>query len=151
MRNPLLRILAALVIGVWSPLCCCQVTALIGTACRSIAEAPVAKAGCCSKCHEESKQRDGDHSNDPKGSPLSECPSCPSCQGTSSGAGLKAESTSPAIERACDTAAVIVAVVLHDQPRMGAMVRPILPSWWGDPPFVRANREALRWQCALIV
>ncbi|MBX3392756.1 MAG: hypothetical protein KF787_08920 [Phycisphaeraceae bacterium] len=146
MRHPLLRILVALLIGVWSPLCCCQAMALAGNVCEGTHQI---KTDSC--CHEESHPGEDETPANHGGSLPVDCPSCPSCQGTSGGAGLTAEAKLPTLEQKWNALATIALAVLFDLPQSDEVISLGRPPWWNDPPFVKANREALRWHCALIV
>lgn len=152
MRHPLLRILVALLIGVVTPVCCCQAMAFAGSLCAG-RNASVAKAGSC--CHEcpgdpTSDQQQNAPGNDHPGLP-GECPSCPSCQGTSGGTGAKVEASLPVFEKVWNALATIAFALLWNLPPLEAQAAIAPPVWAGDPPFLKANREALRWHCALLV
>jgi hypothetical protein len=152
MRHPLLRILVALIIGVVTPVCCCQAMALAGSICDG-RHAVVTKADSC--CHECPDGRASDHRQEAPSDeqpPLpGDCPSCPSCEGTSGGTGAKAEVNLPVFEKVWNALATIAVVVLWSLPPLEAQVAPAPPGWAADPPFLKANREALRWHCALLV
>ncbi len=150
MRQPLLRILVALLLGMWIPLCCCQAMALAGDACGST-PTPQAKAdSCCQGCHAAPSDQESTPDDDKRSLP-SDCTSCPSCQGTSAGAGLTVETKLPTLEQNWNAAAAMALVVLTDLPKPDAAISPGLPSRWDDRLFIKANREAQRWFCALIV
>lgn len=152
MRHPLLRILVALFIGVITPLCCCVVQAVAENACGGQHSAAVELASCCNGCSTQpgSDQDQDDPTEEPPSSP-EKCPSCPSCQGTSGGTGAKAEIRVPAIEQVLDALATIALAAFWNLPPLDAEAAPPLPGWASDPPFLKANREALRWHCALLV
>lgn len=150
MRQPLLRILVALIIGMWIPLCCCQAMALAGDACGST-PTPQAKAdSCCQGFLAAHSDQESIPDDDERSLP-GDCTSCPSCQGTSAGAGLTLEAKPPTLEQKWNTAAATALLVLSDLPRPDAAISPGLPSCWDDRLFIKANREAQRWFCALIV
>jgi hypothetical protein len=156
MRHPLLRILVALLIGVVTPLCCCQAALLVGSACDGKHLVAVEMDSCCGGCstetasHRASDPQPDDSNEEPPLSP-DECPSCPSCQGTSGGTGVKAESRLPAFEQQWDALATFSLAVLWTIPTPDARVVPLSPGWALGPPHLKANRDALRWHCALVV
>ncbi|MGD9688403.1 MAG: hypothetical protein AB7K52_04455 [Phycisphaerales bacterium] len=152
MRHPVLRILVALFIGVVSPLCCCQVMELTGSACGGTHEVTAKSESCCSGCssdpapiHDQQAPADDDEHSPGK------CPSCPSCQGTSVGAGVKFESKTPVLNHQLHALATLALAVVWNPPLPAAQAVPSLPAWAFDPPYLKANREALRWHCALLV
>jgi hypothetical protein len=151
MRHPLLRILVALLIGVVTPLCCCQAMAIVGSGCGLGHAAASVSDACCGGCKDGSESGEGDAPVEPSTPHPSDCPSCPSCQGTASGPGLKADATLPTIEQAWNAIATCALAVVLDLPEADDAAHHGRPSWWRDPPCIRANREALRWHCALIV
>jgi hypothetical protein len=152
MRHPLLRILVALLIGVVTPLCCCQAMALAGSICDGRHSAVSNGDSCCHECPRDpapDQQQDAptnDHSEPP-----GECPSCPSCQGTAGGTGAKAEASLPVFEELSNGLSTIALAVLWSLPPLEVHDAPAPPGWAADPPFVKANREALRWHCALLI
>jgi hypothetical protein len=156
MRHPLLRILVALLIGVVTPLCCCQAALLVGSACDGQHLVAAEIDSCCGGCSTETASRPAsdrpqDDPNEDQPPSPGECPSCPSCQGTTGGTGAKAESRLPAFEQQWDALATFALAVLWTFPTPDAKVLPISPGWALDPPHLKANREALRWHCALVV
>lgn len=163
MRHPLLRILVALLIGVISPLCCCQAAALVGGGCGGGHEIAAKVESCCGGCSGKAESGEeqtpaplptdapSDVPSDDHHGPPGKCPSCPTCQGTSAGAGAKAEATLPAFEPQWNALATISLAVLWDLPTLGTTTEAAPPGWAIDPPHLRANRAALRWYCALIV
>ncbi len=156
MRHPLLRILVALLIGVVTPLCCCQAALLVDSACDGNHLVAAETDPCCGGCSTETASRQAsdpqrDHSNEEQPLSPDECPSCPSCQGTSGGTGVKAESRLPAFEQQWDALATFALAVLWTIPNPDAKVLPLSPGWALGPPYLKANREALRWHCALVV
>lgn len=151
MRYPPLRILLALLIGVWSPLCCCQAKALAGIACSPSLAAEAATDSCCHECNDESVPSDDDWPDEHGGSPPGDCHSCPSCRGISVGAGLQTESKLSMDEQGWNALATLALPVLHGHPRPDDAIVASRPSWWESPPHVRANRDVQRWHCALIL
>ena len=152
MRHPLLRILVALFIGVIAPLCCCTVQALAGNLCGGTHEVSVQSDSCCHGCSgdptsSDEQQTPTDHDEHAPG----KCPSCPSCQGTAVGAGVKFEARGLALEQQFHALATLALAVLWELPPLDARAAPSLPGWASAPPFLKANREALRWHCALLV
>ncbi len=151
MRHPLLRILVALLIGVVTPLCCCQAMALAGSLCNGRQAAATELGSCCHECPLDpaSDQRQTPTDDQP---PLpGECPSCPSCQGTSGGTGAKSEASLPAFEQQWHASAMVAIAVVWNFSNPGPEATPSQPRWTADPPHLKANREALRWHCALLV
>ena len=152
MRHPLLRILVALLIGLVTPLCCCQAMAMAGGGCGDRHEVAPAPDACCHGCSQDSapdRQRSkptGDDSSAP-----GKCPSCPSCQGTSSGTGMKADVRLPAFEQQWNVlvASALASLGMIETPQ--CVLAPSPPVWALGPPHLKANREALRWHCALVV
>lgn len=173
MRHPLLRILVALFVGVWSPLCCCQAALLAGTSCptdgsartsHSNDESPAERPLCCSKegCGQQRGVEAG-RSADPESGPFDghtptdrpECPSCPACRGDAAGSGLlnaepkperHSESESPGFVNA-----VALATGLKFECTLGA------GGGWGVRlrdgalAHLHTNRDAQRWHCALVI
>lgn len=170
MRHPLLRILVALLIGVVTPLCCCQAAALAGGACSGGHVSTAVSDSCCGgcdsgagsderpaeqPCSDQSQDDQQDQSQDQpcqdQPSHPGKCPSCPSCQGTSSGTGVNAEARLPAFEQQWNALATFTLTVLWtiDAPETNLASRP--PGWAKSPPHLKANRDAQRWHCALLV
>lgn len=152
MRHPLLRILVALLIGVVTPLCCCQATAIVGSGCGEPHTAAIKPNSCCNGCADDpaSKQhRDAPTDNEPPAP--GKCPSCPSCDGTPAGTAINVEARLPAFEHDWDVIATLALAVLWDLPSLETRVTASPPGWASDPPFLKANREAQRWYCALVV
>jgi len=160
MRHPFFRVLVALLIGVWSPLCCCQAMTLVGRACESTASDVVAQSTCCPNCPTETSEATEDESRPPASAPDNgqsthpdDCPSCPSCQGLSGGVGLNVEAELPTFEQQWSAIATIALAVILELPWTDEMMVRGRPPWpwggWGSPPHVKANRDAQRWHCAL--
>ena len=84
-------------------------------------------------------------------SPPEECPSCPSCQGTAAGTGAKIEARLLALEKQSDVIATLTLGATWNLPFREARTVTYMIGLVADPPFIRANREALRWHCALLV
>lgn len=152
MRHPLLSILVALFIGVIAPLCCCQFAVLTGAACGEVHGVAAQPDSCCRGCSgdptpRDEKQTPTDHDEHTPG----ECPSCPSCQGTAVGTGVKFEAKVSALDQQLHALATIALAVLWELPPLDARAAPSWPGWASNSPFLRANREALRWHCALLV
>jgi hypothetical protein len=170
MRHPLLRILVALLIGVVTPLCCCQAAALAGGACAGKHVAAAESDSCCGgrvgetrtdegpaeqPCQDQPRDDSQDQSQDrpdhDQPSPPGKCPSCPSCQGTSAGTGISAEARLPAFEQQWNALATFALAVLWTMEAPEALVAPHPPGWAHYPPHLKANRDAQRWHCALLV
>lgn len=153
MRNPLLHILVALLVGVVAPLCCCQAMAVAGVVCEgqhaAAIEAVTIEADSCCEEH-PGDPRSGQETDDQPPSP-EKCLTCPSCQGTSGGTSMKAEVNLLSSEQAWNALATIALAVMWDLPPLEAGAAEAPPGWTDTPPFLRANREALRWHCALLV
>ena len=149
MRHPLIRILVALLIGVCTPLCCCQAMALARTACESTLDPQEKSAACCQSCHAQPSSNEESAPEDHEGSLPRDCPSCPSCQGASDEAALKVEAKFSTLDQELNAIATIAFLVLSDLPMPDPAMIAGLPSWRGDRLFIKANREALRWFCAL--
>lgn len=64
---------------------------------------------------------------------------------------MKAETRLPAVANEPDAAASLVLAALLDVAHPNAAVGAERRSWSSDPPFVRANRDLLRWHCALTI
>ncbi|MBX3404425.1 MAG: hypothetical protein KF699_13520 [Phycisphaeraceae bacterium] len=149
MRHPLLHTLVALLIGVVTPLCCCEAMAFAGSVFGGQHGPAPETTSCGHECPGDSAsdQQQEVPSDDQQPSP-GECPSCPSCQGTSGGTGVKAEANLPVFEKVWNALATTAVAVLWNLPPLAAQS---MPGWASDPPFLRANREALRWHCTLLV
>ncbi len=152
MRHPLLRILVALLIGVVSPLCCCRAMAVVGTPCGGAHVAAVESESCCGGCVGDPASEQGREApTDERPHAPGECPSCPSCDGVAGGAAAKVESKLPAFEPQPEWLAAVTVAVLWNLPPLDLTSAVRSPGWASDPPFLKANREALRWHCALLV
>ena len=152
MRHPLLRILVALLIGIIMPLCCCQAASFVGGHCSGIVEAAQIVDSCCHESEDESSappDNDGTERNAPQ--PAETCPSCPSCQGSVAGNGAKSEATIPSFKSQWDALATFAFAIVWNSLLGEAQAPSVPPGWRSDPPFLRANRDAQRWYCALIV
>ncbi len=156
MRHPLLRILVALLIGVITPLCCCQAAAIAGGACDRSPAATQALDSCCGGCPADpASNRTPDKSEDEPGNDQqpnpSNCKSCPSCQGTSGGTGNIAEARLPVLKLEWNTLATLAIAIswATDAPEPKPARRP--PGWADSAPYLKANRDAQRWHCALLV
>lgn len=151
MRHPLLHILLALFIGVWSPLCCCQASALAGTVCGGTHFKAPEQDSCCSNCADESQSSEHNAPTNDNRSLPRECPSCPSCQGLASGVMLRAEAKLPTFEQELNFVATIVLSTITSLPRLENSIIPSHALWWASPPHIKANREIQRWHCALTI
>ena len=164
MTSPFLRIVLALVIGLWSPLCCCQAAmvagALTGTpgdctgSNKKTAASPI-KVGCCDHCGDEpSNPGSSDHSSstnhDRSPGDRSPCNDCPGCQGTLGLSRLdKADTAMQALALAM---AVLVIVVPVDLPlTLPTVTLPFWPRLPDHLPLYAGGRSLLRWHCALVV
>ena len=157
MRHPTFRILIALLMVACAPLCCCQANSWLGfvrgTAQTSIANTADAsdadEASCCELCIKRKSEPPKHHDNGQ--TPCeSGCKVCPSCQGVAGGSGLDGHIKPPQFD----------ATELLPPPFRWAVVcfllepsdTQLIPSHDGSTcVHLRANRELLRWQCALIV
>lgn len=160
MRHPLLRVLLALLIGVVTPLCCCQAAALAGGACSgwnvAVAESDSCGGGCpdgpaSDPCPDRSQDQSRDRPDHDQPSPPGKCTSCPSCQGTSAGTVINAAARLPAFEQQWNALATFALAVLWTMEAPEALVAPHPPGWAHYPPHLKANRDAQRWHCALLV
>lgn len=152
MRHPLLRILVALLIGVITPLCCCQATAMVGSGCDGPHAVAIEPDSCCNGCDDDpASQQDRDAPTDNEQPAPGKCPSCPSCDGTSAGTAINVEARLPAFEHDWDVIATLALAVLWDLPSLETRVTASSPGWASDPPFLKSNREAQRWYCSLVV
>ncbi len=151
MPHSLLRILVALLIGVWSPLCCCQAMMLAGSVCEISHSVAAVSDSCCHNCEDRPVSENEHPSSGLDGQHPSDCKSCPSCQGLSSGAGLKIEAGLASVEEQWNAIATIARDVFFHVPRRDDAIVPGRPLWWGSPPYVKANRETLLWHCALTI
>lgn len=146
MHHPLFHILIAMLVGVCSPLCCCQMTAMAGGACGAFESAESVADDCCRSSESQRPSEDDPSRSGREGSGSRDCQSCP---GASVDAGLTVDSRLPTLERRWNAIATIeVRVqfqlieadgksVLCDAPRRGR------------PPRVKSNRAVQRWHCAL--
>lgn len=162
MRHPTFRILIALLMAACAPLCCCQASSWLGfVRGTAAAAAPTLafssaedgsdgdKAPCCELCIKRSSQKRSQHENEQ--TPCeSGCKVCPSCQGVAGGSGLDGHVKVPQFNAGEILPppflwAVLCCVI---EPH-GVLISG--PARDGQPACARANRELLRWQCALIV
>ena len=159
MRHPLLRILVALLMGVVTPLCCCQAAAVAGGGCtRTQASAPEADTcggGCSGEtaCDRGSGESGDEPDSDRHPVPGS-CSSCPSCQGTSGGTGStggSAESRLPVFKQDWNGLETFSLELSWVTGAPESALVPRAPGWVQSPPYLKANRDAQRWYCALIV
>lgn len=165
--HPLLRILAAFLIGLWSPLCCCQSEVLLGSHCPSQDAAinappsasPKTKSCCGSgdSCGKQDRSRAPAQSQEPSTDPLSpatedsptSCNSCPSCL-TTAREGFARQSVET--ESASWISFSVPPATLWEPPSLHQLRHSdCKPSWPVEFHHLRANRSALRWHCALIV
>jgi len=162
MRHPLLRILVALLVGMITPLCCCRATAMLGTECGGwdARDARVARIqgiridSCCDRPgNARSNQTQDAPADDQQPSPehAPTCPACPSCNGTLTGTGINVENRSPVSEHEWDGIVTLALAMALECPPLQTQAVALLSGWVSDPPFLIANREALRWHCALLV
>jgi hypothetical protein len=149
MRHPLLRILAALLIGVWSPLCCCQASAWMGRSCSDRGHARAWGDESCGCCTDEAPSDDEPDCRFPEDGTRPGCPACPACQGSVGASGLIPSSKAQQYHMGIEA----IPMPAH---RSSATSLP-----WDDKlsiltpghssAHIRANRAALRWHCALNV
>lgn len=157
MRLPAIRVLIAVLLGLWSSLCCCQARAIIGQSCgggqatQFTQAAPGSPRSCCHS-HDEQRDRGGDN-HDPDGGDgdsQRKSPVCPSCQSPQGTAGPKLESGPQDWERARVAVVTFVLADILPAPEHAPLVLST-PGRDSTPAAPRANRDALRWHCALIV
>ncbi|HMN95710.1 MAG TPA: hypothetical protein PKC43_03460 [Phycisphaerales bacterium] len=151
MQGSLVRIILALLVGVWSPLCCCQAMALVGRACERGALRGAEAAGCCSRCAADDgvpASQDDAAPTRPADQLPGGCDSCPACLGAI-GIAVKLESLTMIPDAGSDERA---SVDPRPSPRQ-RIRRDDAGSLSGPRPSqsLRANRPALRWHCTLIV
>lgn len=151
MRHPLLRILVALLIGLWSPLCCCQAMTLAGSTCGDAVPEVASSDSCCQDLASSSSDAGDCESGQWDVPAPSDCSSCPSCQGTSGGAGLKVDSRLPSVSHEFNLVATLANTYVLSLPKPDEAVKPSARSWWRTPLHLRANRVSQRWHCALVV
>lgn len=125
--------------------------AMVGSACGGMLSPAAGAESCCHGCQDVSGVDEGESPIDPERSHQNDCPSCPSCKGPTTSALLNADAKPPTMEQDWSSIATPVLAVYLDSISCYQAVRPNRPSWWRDPPFVNANRDALRWHCALIL
>lgn len=158
MVHPVIRILVALLMAVWMPLCCCQAALLVGVACNveqplDVATAQPDSSGdeCCHRCQVAEPT---DLQNSPDSTPPSSttpCKSCDLCK-RAIGSGLDSTTKLTRAEQADATVPTITFVsALPDTFVQHAASSSSLDPRYSAPPHVRANRSALRWHCALMV
>lgn len=160
-RHPLLRMLVALLIGVVTPLCCCQAVAVAGGACSgghvAAVESDSGCGGCVGGARADKRSAEEPCPDQPRDDPQDrpshpgKCPSCPSCQGTSAGTGVNAEARLPAFEQQWNALATFALAVLWTIEAPETALAPRPPGWAKGPPHLKANRDAQRWHCALLV
>jgi hypothetical protein len=124
MRHPILRILAAIIIGLWSPMCCCQAADLLGSPCVPAPES------CCSGCHDSDQ-------------PEPAAP-CDDCHGTFMQAGIV-----PAPDHIPQPTALTP--VFFDTALFLSIPDAIAARHPAATPPPPAGRDLLRRHCALIV
>lgn len=157
MRHPTFRILIALLMVACAPLCCCQANSWLGFV-RGTAQSnltPVADAAdaddasCCELCIKRRNEKVRHH--DDQQSPCeSGCKVCPSCQGVAGGSGLDGYVKVPQF----DAAEILPPPFMWSV--LCGLLEPtdtlLVPPHDGSAcVHLRANRDLLRWQCALIV
>ena len=124
--------------------------AMAGDICDSRYSETTGSASCCHQCPgDPAPDQNQDSPTDNDSDTPGDCRSCASCQGTSGGSGAKAQVNLPAIEKVLNALATNTVAVLWGLPPLEAREAPTPPGWVADPPFLKANREALRWHCAL--
>ena len=147
------RILVALLMAVWMPLCCCQSAMLFGASCQmdlQIEESTGSVSSCCSgkvDVAEDSTCED----LDPNCHGLKSCKCCRIAK-RAIGSGLDAASSNPRFEQT--EVSLPIAHLASAIPDLGlaTTLSESLPFHdYAAPPALRANRAALRWHCALIV
>ncbi len=155
-RSPFIRTLVALLLAVaatFSPLCCCGTAAVFFGSCNAPAPAEEKKhaRSCC--CTDDAETTDQQPANPgrPEHTPgMPDCPACPSCQITSSDL-----SRGPAIQTKAQPTANDDYLPTDFAPR-GTPVRIAttsvhMPTGRDPSAYLKANRAALKWHCALTV
>jgi hypothetical protein len=153
-RHPLLRVLLALIFGLWSPMCCCRAMAMAGMPCGGAGETESAAVdGCCDESSDRSPAGEEPGSCPGDSAPGHDgCPSCPSCQGApgvSAGAGIKIDAGLEAAVQEWTPQPCVVWALLRREAGWLVSAGPARPPWRGVMPHVKANRDAQRWHCAL--
>lgn len=64
---------------------------------------------------------------------------------------MKVEARLPVSEPHWDAFSTLSLAALWELPSTALRVSPALPGWTLAPPFLKANRDAQRWHCALLV
>jgi hypothetical protein len=156
MRHPTFRILIALLMVACAPLCCCQASSWLGLVRGdSTAQPPIAaqsdadEAPCCKLCIARTPPKPKHHDNGQ--TPCeSGCKVCPSCQGVAGGSGLAGHVKVPHFDatEVLPPPCMWVVVCRLIEPTDMLLIP---PQDSGTSVHLRANRELLRWQCALIV
>lgn len=154
MRHPFLRILAALLIGLSWPACCCRASAMLGGVCGGTHEtaAQPDDEGCSDSCcgHKADDTPTDVPSQQPH-SPDAPCPSCPSCLGVVTSVGVPSQAKAD-LDVGLSLLNVAVCVPSDSLSCCSSSVTPLTTDGWTGPrPFLRSNRAAQRWHCALIV
>jgi len=154
MRHPLMRILVALLVGVWAPICCCRATTFLNTSCReTVAHATVSEESCCSRgCRTSTPEATPDHDPLHDGRlPPGGCKTCPSCVGSSGASGVLTGKDGPSKATAMNEVPAMLPAPIVVVRRGMPVAPPNTRNWSGDQGCQRANRSALRWHCALNV
>lgn len=163
MRHPLLRILVALIVGLWSPMCCCQAAMFIGGACPSCPRpetpAPEPEPECCcckhaptpapgSSCGDSPTQADSSpHQPDSK-HPCNSCPACKGSAATTASASAAISFHLPALQ--FDLFATLL-LANFDCPVFSPQLDRPTAQWSPRGCIPRESRDVLRRHCALIV
>ncbi len=149
MVHSTIRILAALLLAVWMPLCCCQTAMLFGSACEAeieLEERGDDGNGCCSRSHVEEESCD-------------EIPAHPAKPCKCFELGKRAveserESASKTVRFEQNEVLIPIAVLASMQSEFSvsaSLFESLSTRDFAAPPFIKANRALLRWHCALIV
>jgi len=165
MQRPLFHILLAFIVGVWSPLCCCQAALLVsdltgmpsrcGTS--GIADAIDSRpaAHCCGGCCGERDQQpmpsnDSDTRHEQSPCESTPCHDCPACQGTVGIPNGTVDSSSAlksiAYQFAIPAPTTLSTWSVAPHPFPAVVGKPVDHSGRGD-----GGRAILRLHCALLV
>jgi hypothetical protein len=138
-------ILMILVVGLWSPLCCCQAGLLAasiggGTDGLTAHEPAAERCGCCDKPHPE------DRPSTPP-APMTPCDDCAVC----TGGGTPGLTGAGAVQSPFDDGVPALGFVLPTPPSAAGPPRADRTRGETTVKQRRSGRDVLRWHCALTV
>lgn len=156
MTSRCFHIFLALLVGLWAPLCCCQVELFATTTLASLlsnsnpASAATEEAhGCCERCRNKERASPPAEQSGPSQSPQRDpCDDCPACSGTA----MTVSGTDQRISLpAFDTLALDGFII--ELPNTPAEIDAPRARRWTGPPRSSdiGGRAVLRRQCALII